>query len=137
MSDLAAKWDAWARRAHVIPWPWDNADPPAGAKDGRRTAQFGKLDTNVDGKLSQEEFSVGRVPAEAEKWFAERDADSDGLISRDEFLSGTPIPEKAAKLNTVACLHGIRLRRHYRHEQKGNPLVIRLICDGMGQDRPC
>ena len=21
--DLAAKWDAWAKRANVLPWPWD------------------------------------------------------------------------------------------------------------------
>ena len=26
VSDLAGKWEAWAKRANVLPWPWDKAD---------------------------------------------------------------------------------------------------------------
>ena len=27
LKELAVKWDAWARRAHVLPWPWDKVQP--------------------------------------------------------------------------------------------------------------
>ena len=51
-----------------------------------RAAKFEELDLDQDGKLSLTEFSVGRKPAEAAKWFERRDADHDGSISREEFL---------------------------------------------------
>jgi len=40
--------------------------------------------------LSWEEFSSSRKPGEAKKWFGLRDANRDGSLSRDEFVSGTP-----------------------------------------------
>ena len=51
-----------------------------------RAAKFAEHDTDQDGKLSLAEFSVGRKPAEAAKWFERRDANKDGFISREEFL---------------------------------------------------
>lgn len=27
VQEMAARWDAWARRAKVLPWPWDSSDP--------------------------------------------------------------------------------------------------------------
>jgi len=61
-----------------------------------RAAQFGRIDADNDGKLSQAEFSVGRAPAEAERWFQLRDADNDRFISRDEFVPAPPLPKKGA-----------------------------------------
>jgi hypothetical protein len=51
-----------------------------------RASRFEALDIDRDGKLTLAEFSVGRKPAEAAKWFERRDADHDGFISRPEFL---------------------------------------------------
>ncbi|HLX62986.1 MAG TPA: arylsulfatase [Planctomycetota bacterium] len=48
VEELTAKWEAWARRAHVIPWIWK---PQYGAKDDG-TAQPAKK--NVRGKFSSE-----------------------------------------------------------------------------------
>ncbi|HWN96443.1 MAG TPA: EF-hand domain-containing protein [Methylomirabilota bacterium] len=61
------------------------ADGAAGGNNARAT-KFVEHDTDQDGKLSLAEFSVGRKPAEAAKWFERRDADHDGFISREEFL---------------------------------------------------
>jgi hypothetical protein len=33
---------------------------------------------------------VGRSAADAAEWFARRDADGDGFVSREEFLPGSP-----------------------------------------------
>ncbi|HOX04530.1 MAG TPA: sulfatase-like hydrolase/transferase [Candidatus Paceibacterota bacterium] len=62
----------------------------APAPSGNRAAQFKRLDSNQDGRLSWEEFSSSRKPGEAKKWFGLRDANRDGSLSRDEFVSGTP-----------------------------------------------
>jgi arylsulfatase len=37
VKDLAAKWDAWAKRAHVLPWPWKAGDgvTEGGGKSGK------------------------------------------------------------------------------------------------------
>jgi hypothetical protein len=43
-----------------------------------------------DGKLTRAEFGVGRSAADAAEWFARRDADGDGFVSREEFLPGSP-----------------------------------------------
>jgi len=31
VTELSAKWEAWAKRANALPWPWDRANPNAGA----------------------------------------------------------------------------------------------------------
>ncbi|MBM3883379.1 MAG: arylsulfatase [Verrucomicrobia bacterium] len=71
-------------------------DPPGpggvtpAARGGNRAAQFGRLDTDKDGRLSQAEFSVGRPANEAERWFRQRDGNRDGYLSREEYLSQSP-----------------------------------------------
>jgi hypothetical protein len=68
-------------------------EPAAGGAGGAvpgnnnaRAAKFVEHDTDQDGKLSLAEFSVGRKPAEAAKWFERRDVNHDGFLSREEFL---------------------------------------------------
>ena len=61
------------------------ASRPAGGKNVR-AAKFETLDIDRDDKLSLAEFSTGRKPAEAAKWFERRDVNHDGFISREEFL---------------------------------------------------
>jgi hypothetical protein len=62
-------------------------------KNNNRAEQFQRLDTNRDGKLSKAEFSVGREPREAERWFLERDTNRDGFVSREEYLPSVPNPK--------------------------------------------
>jgi N-sulfoglucosamine sulfohydrolase len=59
-----------------------------------RAALFTRLDKDKDGKLSKAEFSAGRKPEEAERWFGERDTNGDGFISREEYLPAAPLPKK-------------------------------------------
>ena len=69
--------------------PLDNEMPKggnAGADNNPRAAKFEALDLDKDGVLNLTEFAASRKPAEAEKWFKLRDANSDGVISREEFL---------------------------------------------------
>lgn len=73
------------------PGPGGNAQTARGA--GNRAAQFGRLDTNGDGQLTQAEFGANRAPEEAERWFGLRDANHDGFISREEYLPGSPLPK--------------------------------------------
>ncbi|MCX7006116.1 MAG: sulfatase-like hydrolase/transferase [Kiritimatiellaeota bacterium] len=78
------------------------ADPKNKAKAGEkaqkapnRAAQFKKLDTNHDGKLSFAEFSAGRDQAEAKVWFAARDSNHDGFLDEAEYTAGkVPNPPK-------------------------------------------
>ena len=56
-----------------------------------RARQFEQKDANKDGKLSYEEFSVGRDPADARTWFELRDTNGDGFLSREEFVSAAPL----------------------------------------------
>lgn len=54
-----------------------------------RAQLFEKLDLNRDGKLDKVEFSAKRDPDEAAAWFMARDADTDGSVSREEFIRAT------------------------------------------------
>lgn len=51
-----------------------------------RVARFAELDADGDGKLSFAEFSIGREPVDAERWFDRRDLDRDGSISFEEYF---------------------------------------------------
>ncbi|RPJ00286.1 MAG: hypothetical protein EHM39_05095, partial [Chloroflexi bacterium] len=46
--------------------------PPQAGAPANRARQFANKDLNGDAKLSYEEFSAGREPSEARKWFAQR-----------------------------------------------------------------
>ncbi len=67
------------------------AVPTPKAKAGNRAGAFKKLDANDDGKLSKAEFSAGRQPEDAEKWWQLRDTDKNGFLSREEYLSEAPL----------------------------------------------
>jgi hypothetical protein len=75
-----------------LPLPELGETAPA-KNNTNRAAQFKRLDTNGDGKLSKAEFSTGREPKEAERWFLQRDTNNDGFISREEFLPAVPNPK--------------------------------------------
>jgi len=38
--DMAAKWNAWAERAHVLPWPWDKGKKKEDGNVGSNATQF-------------------------------------------------------------------------------------------------
>lgn len=72
-----------------------NAKNPAMKGDSNRATQFTQKDTDKDGKLSWEEFSKKREPADAKRWFTARDKDSSGTLSREEFVTNNvPNPVK-------------------------------------------
>jgi hypothetical protein len=63
------------------------ADQPAAKKADPEKA-FGKKDKNSDGSLSKEEFLAGAKDAtRAEKAFGRKDKDSDGKLSKEEFAA--------------------------------------------------
>ena len=74
---------SFAGRSEIVP-----SELPAG-----RAAHFQHKDADHDGRLSWAEFSAGREPVEAKKWFDLRDVDGDGFVSRREFLPGSPLPK--------------------------------------------
>lgn len=73
------------------------ADASPEETEKRRAADFGRKDADHDGKLSRTEFSAGRDPADAEKWFGLRDVDADGFVSRAEFVPAAPLAKPPAK----------------------------------------
>jgi hypothetical protein len=68
--------------------PVDPASAP-----GTRAAKFDEFDTDKDGRLTFAEFAGTRKPAGAEKWFKLRDANSDGFLSREEFVPASALPK--------------------------------------------
>lgn len=69
---------------------FDDTKPNRG---GVRADKFAALDTDRDGRLNLTEFTAGRAPAEAAKWFERRDADHDGFLSKQEFLPQSASPK--------------------------------------------
>jgi arylsulfatase A-like enzyme len=63
----------------------------------RRGLDFVRLDTDRDGRLSKTEFSAGRDPADARKWFDARDVNDDRFVSRKEYLSKVPDPPGSSR----------------------------------------
>ena len=64
--------------------------PPAQAAKARqnRAAMFARRDRDGDGKLTREEFLANQPdPNEAPKRFVLFDADKDGFLSKDEFVT--------------------------------------------------
>jgi len=62
-----------------------------GAKKGKGKDAFAKMDTNSDGKLSEEEFTAGKSDKaleNAKKKFATLDADKDGSVTKEEMKAG-------------------------------------------------
>jgi hypothetical protein len=56
---------------------------------------FAKKDANSDGSISKEEFVAGaKDAAKAETAFAKRDKDGDGKISKEEFAGKGPKKDK-------------------------------------------
>ena len=55
------------------------------ATSPEREKAFDKIDANKDGRLDRPEFSGKRNPDEATAWFAARDLDRDGFLSKDEY----------------------------------------------------
>ena len=52
-------------------------------------AQFAKADANSDGKVSKEEFLKGaKDAAKKEAQFAAKDKDKDGSLTKEEFAAG-------------------------------------------------
>lgn len=73
-------------------------DPAKTKTDPKRVQMFGKLDTNKDGGLTKEEFSVNRVPADADAWFKARDINNDGVVDEAEFTANSvPNPPNRQK----------------------------------------
>jgi Ca2+-binding EF-hand superfamily protein len=71
-----------------------------GAKKGKGKDAFAKLDTNGDGKLSEEEFTAGKSDKgleNAKKKFAKLDADSDGSVTKEEMKAAKPAKGQAKK----------------------------------------
>jgi len=62
-------------------------DPPPTPRE----IMFKDLDINGDDQLDKAEFSVGRGAEDAARWFERRDADDDGIISREEYLPSGPL----------------------------------------------
>ena len=57
------------------------------AETASRAAQFLKLDTDQDGRLSFQEFSVKRDPADARAWFQARDLNADQALDPAEYTA--------------------------------------------------
>lgn len=78
----------------IAPPPKGNSQEKGkgGAKakaDPKRAEMFLKLDADKDGKLSKEEFSAKRNPADAAKWFEARDQNNDGFVDKPEYVSSS------------------------------------------------
>ncbi|TWU40974.1 sulfatase-like hydrolase/transferase [Novipirellula artificiosorum] len=52
-----------------------------------RTVTFQRLDTNADGNLTFDEFSVTRDESEAKRWFQLRDKNSDSKLDQAEYIN--------------------------------------------------
>ena len=67
----------------------DEAKKPEGAKPkADPAAAFAKMDANSDGSVSKEEFlAKAKDKAKSEASFAKRDKDGDGKLSKEEFTA--------------------------------------------------
>ncbi len=60
------------------------------ATKASRAAALKRWDTNADGQLTLDEYSKGLAKPDAEQRFRRFDTDSNGLVSREEFLGRDP-----------------------------------------------
>ena len=76
-----------ASRETSQPTPQKSAAPATRAS---RAAALKRWDTNGDGQLTLEEYSKGLARPDAEQRFRRFDTDSNGLVSREEFVGREP-----------------------------------------------
>jgi arylsulfatase len=78
VKEMVAKWETWAKRAHVIPWMWKpqygqpaEAEPAPGAAAGKLLFELKAGDNLAKGKAPQVKGNAITVEAQVMKWAAD------------------------------------------------------------------